>query len=215
MIKKKIKKLYNFLFENKKQIKERKSYSFFTKDHLKGLGFNIGDYTYGNPTILFNDGQASLEIGKFCSIAQNVKIYLGGNHRSDWVSTYPFNVLKDYFPDSQNIKGHPATKGNVVIGNDVWIGDDVTILSGVKIGNGAIIGARSVISKDVGSYEIWVGNPAKLIKTRFTQHEIAELEKISWWDWDIDKIKKQTEILCSSSIVNLINNEKQAKEYKE
>ena len=76
-----------------------------------------------------------LKIGKFCSIADNVTIFLGGEHRNDWVSTYPFNaLLKNY----EHIEGHPKSKGDVIIGNDVWIGSRVVILSGVKIGDGAI-----------------------------------------------------------------------------
>ena len=86
------------------------------------------------------------------------------------------------------IRDSPTTKGDVVIGNDVWIGRGVTILSGVKIGDGAVISAESVVTKEVGSYEIWGGNPAKFIRKRFSAEEIAKLQEIHWWTWEIEKI---------------------------
>jgi hypothetical protein len=84
-----------------------------------------------------------LIIGKFCSIGDEVVVFLGGNHRTDWENTYPFPALNEDWPDTARLVGHPATKGNVVIGNDVWIGYGATILSGVRIGDGAVGGART------------------------------------------------------------------------
>lgn len=176
------------------------SLPFFTKDLFKDKKFLIGDYTYGKPTILFENSEANLRIGKFCSIADNVTIFLGGNHRMDWISTYPFNVLNNEFPEAVNIKGHPATKGNVTIGNDVWIGRGVVIMSGVTIGNGVVIAAGSVITKDIDDYELWGGNPAKMIKKRFNDDEIIQLQEIEWWNWKITDIKKKVSVLCSSNL---------------
>ncbi len=173
---------------------------FFTKEIFKKRKYQIGEYTYGYPTILFENDQSNLIIGKFCSIASGVTIFLGGNHRTDWITTYPFSVLDDYFPEAKNIKGHPATKGNVVIGNDVWIGTNVIIMSGVSIGNGAVIAAGSVVSKNIEDYEIWGGNPARLLKKRFDTDAIIKLQKLQWWNWEISKIKENTAILCSQNI---------------
>ena len=72
----------------------------------------------------------------------------------------------------------------MVIGNDVWIGLNTTILSGISIGDGAIIGAESLVTKNVGPYEIWGGNPAKFIKKRFDDDTIQKLLEIKWWDWE-------------------------------
>jgi acetyltransferase-like isoleucine patch superfamily enzyme len=177
--------------------------AFFTKDNFKGEKYSIGDYSYGCPTVLFENDETNLTIGKFCSIAEGVTIFLGGNHRVDWMTTYPFNVLTDYFPQAKGIKGHPTTKGNVIIGHDVWIGRNVTIMSGVEIGNGAVIGTESVISKNVGAYEIWAGNPAKFIKKRFDQKTIDNLEKLKWWDLKISTICENLDILCSDNLKNL------------
>lgn len=176
---------------------------FYTRDIYKDTKFNIGDYTYGNPKILFENEESNLHIGKFCSIANGVTIFLGGNHRTDWITTYPFNVLHTDFPAARNVVGHPSTKGDVTIGHDVWIGKGATILSGVTIGDGAVIAAESVVSKDVGPYEIWGGNPARLLKKRFDESQIQRLLEIKWWDWSIDEINRNVHILCSNNINKL------------
>lgn len=125
----------------------------------------------------------------------------GGEHRSDWMSTYPFNVfLKE---DFENIKGHPATKGQVTIGNDVWIGSGATILSGVTIGDGAVIGTNALVAGDVPSYAIYAGNPAKLIRYRFDDEVIAKLKEMKWWDWNYELIYKAIPLLQNGEIDKL------------
>ncbi|OQB29173.1 MAG: Streptogramin A acetyltransferase [Bacteroidetes bacterium ADurb.Bin174] len=194
----------------KKEIKEVTTEPpFFTKDVYNNLPYIIGDYTYGKPIVLHWGEKANLYIGKFCSIADNVTIFLGGNHRTDWVSTYPFNVLTDFFPEAGEITGHPSTKGDVIIGNDVWIGHGATILSGVKIGDGAVVGAGAVVTKDVLPYEIVAGNPAKHIKMRFNEEQVSKLLDIKWWDWPVDKIKLNVFLLTSSNLENFIENHTQ------
>jgi acetyltransferase-like isoleucine patch superfamily enzyme len=171
-----------------------------TKEVFKNQSnIQIGDFTYsvGVPNVLFLESTAQLIIGKFCSIANNVYIYLGGNHRTDWISTYPFPVL---FKEAYHIKGHPATKGDVIIGNDVWIGDSAVILSGVIVGDGSVIGANAVVTKNISPYSIVAGNPAREVKKRFTEEEIEKLLKIKWWDWSIQKIIKNVELICSNNI---------------
>ena len=121
-------------------------------------------------------------------IREDVVFILGGEHRADWITTYPFNAL---FSEGAHITGHPSSKGDIVIGNDVWIGYQSCILSGVTIGNGAIIGAKSVVTKDVPPYAIVAGNPAKFIRYRFPQETIDKLENLAWWDWDISVIKER------------------------
>jgi acetyltransferase-like isoleucine patch superfamily enzyme len=189
------------------KIKNTKT-SPFTKDLLLNTDFNIGDFSYGKPIIYSWDNKTKLSIGKFCSIADNVKILLGGNHRTDWVSTYPFNVLNNNFENGKKIVGHPISKGDVLIGNDVWIGNDVTVLSGVSIGDGAVIGAGSVISKSISPYEIVVGNPSKIVKKRFDDELIIELLKIAWWNWPIDKINDNLHLICSNEIADFVKEHK-------
>lgn len=180
--------------------------NFYTKDNLRNLGnlVDIGKYTYGSPRILHWGEDAKLKIGKFCSIAEGTNIFLGGNHRYDWITTYPFSALDGDWPESRGIVGHPATRGDVIIGNDVWIGFGATIMSGVKIGDGAVIGAMSIITRDVSPYSIMVGNPAKEIKKRFNDDVINKLLEIQWWNWPEEKIRKNIGILCSNNLDKLV-----------
>ena len=159
--------------------------------------FNIGEWTYGRPTVLSHNDGATLKIGKFCSIAGNVTILLGGEHRIDWITTYPFNV---FFSEAKHLRGHPATKGDVIINNDVWIGEGAFILSGIHIGNGAVIAAKSVVTKDVEPYTIVGGNPAQKIRKRFPDHVIEELLDIQWWDLPMEKIKESIPLLLSNDV---------------
>jgi len=124
-------------------------------------------------------------IGKYCSIASGVKFLPGGEHDYKRVSTFPFSKKMEI----QLTKKESFSKGDITVGNDVWIGTNALILSGVNIGNGAVIAAGSVIVKDVPHYAIVGGNPAKIIKMRFSDAQIEELLKIKWWDWDEDSLK--------------------------
>ena len=176
----------------------------FTKDVLVGDNYEIGDYTYGLPKVFEWGEGAKLKIGKFCSIAEDVKIFLGGNHRTDWITTYPLmEIFKDW-EEAKGVTGHPATKGNIVIGNDVWIGNGAVILSGVSVGDGAVIGASAVVSKNVDPYSLVVGNPAVEVKKRFNKKTIDDLLRLQWWNWPLEKIKKNVSLLCSDNI-NKIN----------
>lgn len=165
---------------------------------------SFGKYTYGKPNIHWNNKNAKLIVGNFCSIATNVNIYLGGNHRTDFVTTYPFGHIHNNIFDNYNGKDHPSTKGNVIIGNDVWIGDNVTIMSGVTIGDGAVIANNSHVVKNVEPYSLVGGNPAKFIKYRFTLEQIEQLLQIKWWNWDDIKINQFTPLLCNDNIDEFI-----------
>lgn len=169
----------------------------YTAEHRQYRDHCIGAYTYGTPKIYRWDDRTRLSIGKHCSIAKDVSILLGGEHRTDWVSTYPFNR---FFPEAEGIAGHPHSKGDVIIGNDVWIGMGATILSGVTIGDGAVIAAHSLVSKDVPPYAIAGGNPARIIRSRFPEEVVRKLLAIAWWDWPIDKIKEGVPLLMRDDI---------------
>jgi virginiamycin A acetyltransferase len=172
----------------------------------------VGKYTYGNEKIqkIFQNEFPDVKVvlGKFCSIANNIRIYCGnGYHNSNHISTYPFgHVHTEAFGNKNPNKG--TTKGSVVIGNDVWIGDNVVIMSGVKIGDGAIIANNSHVIQDVQPYSIVGGNPAKLIKFRFEKYIISELMRISWWNWSEEKIKENQNILNSDNIEEFIKKNK-------
>ena len=129
------------------------------------------------------------EIGNFCSIAR--ECYIGGaSHALDWVSTsgcfYLNYNYKGMCYNEADYQWYRQTK----IGNDVWLGIRTIIQGGVSIGDGAVIGAGSIVTKDVGPYEIWAGNPARFIRKRFDDETIEKLLKSQWWNWDDDRLKE-------------------------
>lgn len=146
----------------------------------------IGDFTYlGLDTKVFNTN-----IGKFCSISNKV-IIGSAEHPTNWVSTSPtFENVKNSGSNFRfaNEELPPIKITN--IGNDVWIGEGAMIKQGVTIGNGAVIGAMAMVTKDVPAYSIVAGVPAKVIRYRFTEDIINELEEIKWWNLDDNTLKK-------------------------
>ena len=170
----------------------------FAKDveEWKNEDVTVGDFTYGKPIVHDWHTGNKLSIGKFCSIGGNVNILLGGEHHTEWCTTYPFDVLLD------GSKG--KSKGDVIIGNDVWIGDSVIILSGVTIGDGAVIGAGSVVTKNVPDFAIYGGAPAKFIKYRAEGHNLKWWHQLQWWDWPLEKIADAYELLMSNDLHGLI-----------
>jgi acetyltransferase-like isoleucine patch superfamily enzyme len=141
---------------------------------------------------------AKIRVGSFCSIAADVELIPGGNHRHDWVTTYP--VRFGYRLPGALEDGHPASKGDIVIGDDVWIGRGAKILSGVTIGTGAVVGAYSVVTQDVDEYAIAVGNPARHVRYRFSEEIRRKLLDIAWWDWDDDAIRAAASLLSSPDL---------------
>jgi acetyltransferase-like isoleucine patch superfamily enzyme len=163
-------------------------------------------YSYGLRNLCIRQwGEgARLRLGRFCSIADSVTVFLGGNHRSDWVSAYPFGLrLTDEFPFAGG--GQVATRGDVVIGNDVWIGSGATILSGVTIGDGAVIGARAVVARDVPPYAVVVGNPARVVRSRFAPAQVEQLVALRWWDLPAAQIRELVPLLCSPDVEALLD----------
>ncbi len=174
---------------------------FYTRDVIAPkYRANIGEFTYGTPIVFDQREGAVLRIGKYCSIADNVIIFMGANHRVDWVSTYPFPRIPDEWPEAEGIPGHPATRGDVVIGNDVWIGYGAVIHSGVRIGDGAVIAAQSVVRRNVRPYTVVGGNPAEFLQTRFDPGTVRRLLEARWWDLPRDLVGRLAPFLCSSDL---------------
>ena len=175
----------------------------------------VGKYTYGHKdiTLKWENDNAKVYIGNFCSIAYPTTIYLGGNHRTDLITTYPFGHIhndvlhNDVFNnfDGKGLSNSETTKGNVIIGNDVWIGSGVTIMSGVTISDGCIIATNSHVVKNTQPYSIYGGNPAKLIRYRFTEEIIEKLLKIKWWDFDDDLLNENLPLLMDNDINKFVD----------
>lgn len=183
-------------------------------DRLGNSLISVGRFTYGSEKLhIYEWGEgANLRIGSFCSLAKNITIYLGGNHRADWITTYPFgHINRKTFKDI-GIIGHPATNGDINIGNDVWIGSGATIMSGVTISDGAIIAANSHVVKNVDAYEIVGGNPAKHIKFRFEKEIIEKLLKLKWWELPLGSISNIQKELSQPPTIALLD--KLIKDYR-
>ncbi|MDD2722452.1 MAG: CatB-related O-acetyltransferase [Methylovulum sp.] len=164
---------------------------------IKDFGWSIGEYTYGKP-IVVGKRQSKLNIGKYCSIATGATIFLGHEHRTDWVTTYPFSVLvKRGWANGRGIKGHPHTKGDVNIGHDVWLAQHCSILSGVTIGTGAVVATRALVVKDVPPYSIVAGVPARVTRYRFDADVIEKLLATKWWDRSAEEINEIIPLLLS------------------
>lgn len=150
---------------------------------------SVGKMSYGPiHAICYGGVNERLEIGNYCSIADEVVFLLGGGHRMDALSTYPFRA--------KCIGGLQAiSKGPIVIGDDVWIGYGATILSGVTLGKGCVVGARALVCKDVPPYAVVAGVPARIVKYRFNEGMVSELEGLNFNDIDEAFVRNNLKLL--------------------
>lgn len=187
-------------------------HTMFLNNFIQQSNITIGDYSYYND---FNKELADIRqillpythpfapekvtIGKFVQIAHGVQIITSSaNHQMDGFSTYPFCVFGE--PWRSAYEPCWPNKGNTIIGDDVWIGHQALIMPAVTIGAGAIIGSGSVVTKDVPPYTIVAGNPAKIIKARFSDEIIKALLTLQWWHWPIETITKNIKHITAANI---------------
>ena len=159
---------------------------------------SVGEHTYGQPRIGPYPG-ATLTIGRYCSIAEDVTFILG-NHRIDCASSYPFRSGAGW--PSQRVGGcwDETVRADIEVGNDVWLGYGVTVLAGTRIGNGAVIAAKAVARGNIPPYSIHGGNPIRHIRNRFEDSVIARLQAIAWWDWPDWKVDRMSHLLLDPDI---------------
>jgi len=153
----------------------------------------IGAHTYYVPRatrfVSYIPGEKII-IGKYGSIALDVTIFVGGNHTTETVSTYPFDT---WFLGRLNPTRSYKTSRHTEIGSDVWIGHGAHIAGGVHIGHGAVIASRAAVFTDVPPYGIAVGNPARVTRYRFSEPIVESLLRIAWWDWPDDEVHRHVE----------------------
>lgn len=189
----------------------------FIKNTVANPKIIIGDYTYyddpedsenfeRNVLYHYPFSQDKLIIGKFCALARGVKFIMNGaNHKISGFSTYPFQIFGNDWERVTPADHELPFKGDTVVGNDVWIGYESVIMPGVQIGDGAIVAAKSVVVNNVPPYTIVGGNPAKIIKQRFTDEIVNTLLEIAWWNWDIKKISANLETIVAADIEALLS----------
>lgn len=166
-----------------------------------------GNITIGNNTTINGPGTEfyssinQIKIGNFCSIARHTAIQ-DHNHDMNCITTYfiKYHIFKE---NSRNYD--LVSKGDVIIGNDVWIGTQSVILTGVTIGDGAIVAANSVVTENVPPYAIVGGTPAKVLKYRFSPDIIEKLLEIKWWDWDLEKIRRNKDLFYGDLTIKKVN----------
>lgn len=172
---------------------------------LRGPGISVGAYTmyndFVNDPVEFEKNNVlyrypvnrdSLTIGKFCSIACGAKfIFTSANHTMGSLSTYPFPLFfEEWGTPVSEVSAAWDNRGGIEVGSDVWIGYEAVVLSGVHVGDGAVVGARAVVTRDVEPYTIVGGVPARPIRKRFSDADIARLEALKWWDLPREQIKR-------------------------
>jgi len=182
----------------------------FLKPFITRPTIIVGDYTYyddprgpehfeANVLYHFDFIGDRLVIGRFCSIAAEVRFIMnGGSHPLTWMTTYPFPVFGHGWEAAM-----PAAwpnRGDTVVGNDVWIGYGAIIMPGVSIGDGAIVATASVVTKDVPPYAIAGGNPATVMRYRFDESTVARLRALRWWDWDAARITRNVRAICDGDV---------------
>ena len=181
------------------------SLTCFYNSEIKNHSNNMiprGKHTYGPEPKIIGVPEIAIgsKIGKFCSIAENLQFIVRGSHMIDWVTTYPFQAIWGMDVPLHALPPHSP----ITIGNDVWIAANVKIKQGVKIGDGAVLATECFVTKDVPPYAVVGGNPAKIIKYRFTEEQIKDLLEIKWWDWEDEKIRKVVPLLVSDNIDEFI-----------
>jgi virginiamycin A acetyltransferase len=174
----------------------------------------VGEYSYyddpDDPTafetrnVLYHYGPERLVIGKFCALATGVRFIMNGaNHRMDGPSTFPFPIMGGAWAEHFDLVTGLPGRGDTVVGHDVWFGNNVMVMPGVRIGHGAIIASGSVVVGDVPDYGVVGGNPAKVIRTRYNDEDVARLLAVAWWHWPVEHLTRHLRVVMSGTLDEL------------
>ncbi|MFB8238411.1 CatB-related O-acetyltransferase [Kitasatospora purpeofusca] len=174
----------------------------------------VGEFTYyddpDDPTafetrnVLYHYGPERLVIGKYCALGTGVRFIMNGaNHRTDGPSTFPFPIMGGSWAAHFDLLADLPNRGDTVVGSDVWFGNGVTVMPGVRIGHGAIVATGSVVTADVPDYAVVGGNPARVIRRRYEEDDVARLVAVAWWDWPAEHITAHVRTIMSGTVEEL------------
>lgn len=189
----------------------------FLKNVVTRPNIEVGDYSYyddadgaerfedRNVLYHFDFTGDRLIIGKFVAIARGATFIMNAaNHLTSGFTTFPFEIFGNGWEEGFDTQSYvAASRGDTIVGNDVWIGREAVVMPGVSIGNGAIIGAEAVVAKDIPAYAVAIGNPARIVRRRFSNATIAALEEVAWWDWPVEKITRNLAAIRGSDLAAL------------
>jgi len=174
-------------------------------------GWDVGAYSYASDfdppqdwaahlaPYLFGAGSGRLIIGRFCQIAHGVRfLTAGANHAMDGLTSFPFPIF-----DPERIGSYQPDTRDTHVGHDVWLGYGATVCPGARIGNGVIVGAGAVVRGDVPDFAVVLGNPAQVVRMRFSQGDIARMTRLAWWHWPAKQIERAVPALLSGDLDTL------------
>src|SRR3954452_12233817 len=180
----------------------------------QGANVEVGEYTYydsdGDPLAFERDavryafGPERLIIGRFCAIAAGVRFLMpGANHADRGPSTFPFGIFGPPWDTTMDIVMSAPSRGDTIVGHDVWLGYSALVLPGVTIGDGAVVAAASVVAHDVPPYAIVAGNPARLVRSRFSADEVDRLLRAAWCNWPIELVSEHARTIMAGTVAEL------------
>jgi virginiamycin A acetyltransferase len=186
----------------------------FLRPLVQSANVEVGEYTYfdsfGDPrefereAVLYAFGPERLIIGRFCAIASGVRFVMpGANHADLGPSTYPFGVFGPPWDTTMDIVRSAPSRGDTVVGHDVWLGYSALVLPGVTIGDGAVVAAASVLARDVPPYAIVAGNPARVVRSRFSAEDVDRLLRAAWWNWPIELVSEHVRTIMAGTAAEL------------
>jgi virginiamycin A acetyltransferase len=186
----------------------------FVRPLVRSANVEVGEYTYydseGDPlaferdAVLYAFGPERLIIGRFCAIASGVRFLMpGANHADRGPSTFPFGIFGPPWDTTMDIVMSAPSRGDTVVGHDVWLGYSALVLPGVTIGHGAVVAAGSVVARDVPPYAVLAGNPARVVRSRFSEEDVERLLRAAWWDWPIELVTANARTIMTGTAAEI------------
>jgi virginiamycin A acetyltransferase len=186
----------------------------FLRPLVQSATIEVGEYTYYDSyddplaferdAVLYGFGPERLVIGRFCAVASHVRFLMpGANHADRGPSTYPFGIFGAGWASTMDVVMSAPSRGDTIVGHDVWLGYSALVLPGVRIGHGAVVAAASVVPRDVPPYAIVVGNPARVVRSRFSEEDVERLLRAAWWDWPIALVTEYARTIMTGTAAEL------------